>query len=186
MPSQGQRGVILQGLLSRLPAASLSDPPALVDLLARRTQGFVGADLSGLCAEALATWSRKQNRGCEPATSSSSSCLTESEWEEALQRARPLSVPFHPSSEDGQDEKSRAPTFADLVGVDEEVRAVQEAVLAPLARPEALEAMGVPRSGGTIGVLLHGPPGTGKSTLGRALATGDWLCPQPRPSVRRS
>lgn len=46
-------------------------------------------------------------------------------------------------------------------------RAVQEAVLLPLRHPRLLEALGL---GPRFGVLLHGPSGTGKTLLARALA----------------
>jgi proteasome regulatory subunit len=58
-------------------------------------------------------------------------------------------------------------TYADIGGIDEQVREVREAVEDPLLNPEKFDAVGVePPSG----VLLHGPPGTGKTMLARAVA----------------
>ena len=57
--------------------------------------------------------------------------------------------------------------YEDIGGIDEQVREVREAVESPLERPEQFEAVGVePPSG----VLLHGPPGTGKTMLAKAVA----------------
>ncbi|GAA0522399.1 proteasome regulatory subunit [Halorubrum aquaticum] len=63
--------------------------------------------------------------------------------------------------------ESPAVEYADIGGIDEQIREVREAVEDPLENPEQFEAVGVePPSG----VLLHGPPGTGKTMLAKAVA----------------
>ncbi|SDK78238.1 proteasome-activating nucleotidase Pan2 [Natronorubrum texcoconense] len=58
-------------------------------------------------------------------------------------------------------------TYADIGGIDEQVREVREAVEQPLAEPELFHEVGIePPSG----VLLYGPPGTGKTMLAKAVA----------------
>ncbi|PSP16742.1 peptidase [Halobacteriales archaeon QH_10_67_13] len=58
-------------------------------------------------------------------------------------------------------------TYADIGGLDEQIREVREAVEQPLMNAEQFDAVGIdPPSG----VLLHGPPGTGKTMLAKAVA----------------
>jgi len=58
-------------------------------------------------------------------------------------------------------------TYDDIGGIDEQVREVREAVEDPLVNADVFREVGVePPSG----VLLHGPPGTGKTMLAKAVA----------------
>ena len=64
-------------------------------------------------------------------------------------------------------EESPSVVYDDIGGIDDQVREVREAVEDPLLTPELFEEVGVdPPSG----VLLHGPPGTGKTMLAKAVA----------------
>ncbi|HEU4629873.1 MAG TPA: AAA family ATPase [Gemmatimonadaceae bacterium] len=60
-----------------------------------------------------------------------------------------------------------AVALEDLKGVDDVVRALEANVVVPLERADLAEAYGLRAK---RGVLLVGPPGTGKTTVGRALA----------------
>ena len=57
--------------------------------------------------------------------------------------------------------------YADIGGLDEQIREVREAVEDPLTNPGKFEAVGIEPP---TGVLLHGPPGTGKTMLAKAVA----------------
>ncbi len=67
-----------------------------------------------------------------------------------------------------QVEESPDVAYEDIGGLDDEIRDVREAVEMPLEDAAQFEAVGIEPP---AGVLLHGPPGTGKTMLAKAVAT---------------
>ncbi|MFB6178170.1 MAG: AAA family ATPase, partial [Halorientalis sp.] len=66
-----------------------------------------------------------------------------------------------------QVEESPEVTYQDIGGIEEQMEEVRETVEMPLENPGMFEDVGIdPPSG----VLLHGPPGTGKTMLAKAVA----------------
>jgi transitional endoplasmic reticulum ATPase len=69
----------------------------------------------------------------------------------------------------GKAEEARAhvPSYEDVGGLKHQVRRIREMIELPLRYPEVFEHLGIeaPR-----GVLLHGPPGCGKTLIARAIA----------------
>ena len=64
-------------------------------------------------------------------------------------------------------EKAPIETYADIGGLDEQIREIKETVELPLTNPELYEDIGIvpPK-----GVILYGEPGTGKTLLAKAVA----------------
>ena len=58
-------------------------------------------------------------------------------------------------------------TLDDIAGMEEAKKVIHEMVLYPMKSPEKARALGLNPGGG---VLLFGPPGTGKTMLGKAIA----------------
>ena len=64
-------------------------------------------------------------------------------------------------------EKAPLESFADIGGLEKQIREIKETVELPLTRPELYEEVGIkpPK-----GVILYGEPGTGKTLLAKAVA----------------
>ncbi|HLD12483.1 MAG TPA: CDC48 family AAA ATPase [Candidatus Nanoarchaeia archaeon] len=76
-------------------------------------------------------------------------------------------VKLSPKAVEVSDEKIPEVTYEDIGGLEEELKQIREMVELPLKHPEVFEALGIepPK-----GVLLHGPPGTGKTMIAKAVA----------------
>jgi 26S proteasome regulatory subunit T2 len=64
-------------------------------------------------------------------------------------------------------EKAPKESYADIGGLEQQIREIKESVELPLTHPETYEEIGIkpPK-----GVILYGPPGTGKTLLAKAVA----------------
>jgi len=76
-------------------------------------------------------------------------------------------ITFNPEAIEIEEERVPEVTYEDIGGLDEEIKKIREMVELPLKHPEIFERLGVEAP---KGVLLHGPPGCGKTLLAKAVA----------------
>lgn len=137
----------------------------MLDEIARRTHGFVGADVMELCREAgLNALRRSASRLDDPRAAfrirPEQIRVDREDFELALSQVRPsalretlISVPDV--------------TWNDVGGLDAVKRRLRELVDRPLRHPHVLASAGLAPH---AGILLHGPPGSGKTLVAKALA----------------
>jgi len=135
--------------------------------LARKTHGFVGADISSLAKEAAMSVLRRnldkfklEDDEDIPQEALESLRVTKDDFDEAMKFVQPSAM---------REVLIETPNikWEDIGGADEVKRDLKEAVEWPLKFPGSFVRMGIrpPK-----GVLLYGPPGTGKTLLAKAVA----------------
>ena len=137
-----------------------------LDDLARRTYGFVGADLAALTREAALEAVRrimpKLNLAEQTIPTEILDALTVElgDFENALKRVQPSAM---------REVMVEAPLIRwdDVGGLDAAADRLREGVELPLKHPEAFRRLGIRPA---KGFLLYGPPGTGKTLLAKAAA----------------
>jgi len=133
--------------------------------VARRTHGFLGADLMELCREAGLSAMRRHMVSLDDhhsafKISASDLRVVEADFDSALTKVKPSSLrdSFMAASD---------VSFAQIGGLHAQKKRLKSLMDLMLKRPEFLHAAGLD---GQSGVLLHGPSGTGKTLLVKALA----------------
>ncbi|MFW9920180.1 MAG: CDC48 family AAA ATPase, partial [Candidatus Thorarchaeota archaeon] len=138
-----------------------------LEKLAAITHGFVGADLSALAREAAMQTLRRalphvdSESGDIPQDILQNLYVTQYDFETAMAEVSPSAL------REVLVEKPNV-KWDDVGGLEKVKARLREAVEAPLRHPEVFTEMGI-RS--PKGVLLFGPPGTGKTMLAKAVAT---------------
>ncbi len=141
-------------------------PDVNLDDLARRTFGFVGADLAALTREAALEAVRRIMPRLNLAEQTIPTEILDSltvelgDFENALKRVQPSAM---------REVMVEAPTIRwdDVGGLDAARDRLREGVELPLKHPEAFRRLGIRPA---KGFLLYGPPGTGKTLLAKAAA----------------
>ncbi|UPM43353.1 AAA family ATPase [Halocatena salina] len=136
----------------------MSAPIDAIDLdqFKRNTDGLVASDMVEVARRAsVKAATREQETGRE-------SVVTESDLFSAIDEI---------TSQQGMTgsyvQRSPAMDFSDVVGADELKDQLRRTIIDPLTQPEFHEEYGL---GVENGVLLHGPPGTGKTYVSKCLA----------------
>lgn len=152
-PTLQQRRAILSVLCERMPVC----PSVDIAELAKRTTGYVGADLSALCREAAMHSIRENSKG------SGEQVVGMKHFHDALKTVRPSCL----RSSLGRTDLSPV-SWEQIGGLDEIKLKLRQSIEWPMMYPEAFVRLGLCRP---RGVLLYGPPGCAKTTLVRAAAT---------------
>jgi transitional endoplasmic reticulum ATPase len=137
-----------------------------LDELARKTYGFVGADLSALAREAAIESLRSVLPRIDLEEPQIPTEILEElrveavDFDRALRRVQPSAM---------REIMIQVPDVGwdDIGGVEDAKRALEEGVELPLKNPEAFRRIGIRPA---KGFLLFGPPGTGKTLLAKAVA----------------
>ncbi|WP_309610568.1 CDC48 family AAA ATPase [Sphingomonas sp.] len=162
VPDEAGRREIL-GIHTR--GMPLTDAVELDDL-ARRTYGFVGADLAALTREAALESVRRimprlnLDEPTIPPDILDSLSVEPNDFDNALKRVQPSAM---------REVMVQMPNirWADVGGLDAAATKLREGVELPLKHPEAFKRLGIRPA---KGFLLYGPPGTGKTLLAKACA----------------
>ena len=137
-----------------------------LDELARRTYGFVGADLAALTREAALEAVRRimprldLAKDTIPTEILDALLVDTSDFDNALKRVQPSAM---------REVMVQVPNvrWDDVGGLDKARDKLREGVELPLKHPEAFRRLGIRPA---KGFLLYGPPGTGKTMLAKAAA----------------
>jgi len=162
-PDASGRREILEIHTREMPLSDAAQ--AFLDEIAKRTHGFLGADLMELCRDAGLSAMR---RGAGNLTDYRAAFripledlrVEREDFEQALSQTRPSAL---------RETLITIPdvSWGDIGGLDAVKKRLQETVELPLRNPQLLSASGLPPH---VGALLYGPPGTGKTLLAKAIA----------------
>ena len=154
VPGEAGRRQILDVHTRRMPLADDVD----LDRIASRTHGFVGADIEGLTQEAAMTALRRARES--DARALDDVTVSKADFEAAHANVEPSAMREYVAEQPATD-------FSDVGGLPEAKEKLERAVTWPLTYGPLFDAADADPP---TGVLLHGPPGTGKTMLARAIA----------------
>ena len=167
VPDRDGRKEVLQIHTRGMPIEGVEEErDQLLSELSDVTHGFVGADLAALARESAMKALRRYLPDLDlekpiPAETLEKMRVTPEDFKNALKEVEPSAM---------REVLVEIPRirWADVGGLEDIKLKLREAVEMPLKEPEAFKRMGIrpPR-----GVMLSGPPGSGKTLLAKAVAT---------------
>ncbi|XP_077569468.1 ATPase family gene 2 protein homolog B [Stigmatopora nigra] len=152
-PTVQQRAAILSVVCEKMPVC----PSVDMKELARKTAGYVGADLSALCREAAMHAMRENSKSSDEQT------VGLKHFMKAMKLVRPSCL----RSSLGQTDLAEV-AWEHIGGLEDIKLKLSQSIEWPMMYPEAFLRLGLCRP---RGVLLYGPPGCAKTTLVRAAAS---------------
>jgi SpoVK/Ycf46/Vps4 family AAA+-type ATPase len=169
LPDFNGRKAIFKMYLSKLPVSKKVN----IDELAEKTERYSGADIKALTenvAQMIAQEAAGQHKVLEIAQEDMLNALRATKPSTSLAQLEDYNqfrIDFERRSfAEGNEEKSEQIDLDDVVGLEDAKKAIVEAVQIPLMHPDLIKRYDIKPING---LLLFGPPGTGKTMLMRAV-----------------
>ncbi len=169
LPDKAGRAKMFQYYLSKLPIGKNINYQKLADI----TNRYSGADVKNACDEVArqvadeAVRERKVLEIDMPDIVNVIKSIKPSTSLSTLDKYNQFKIDFERRSHPEVDNKESEISLGDVVGLEEAKKALYEAIEIPILHPSLVKKYDV---GNIKGILMFGPPGTGKTMLIRAVA----------------
>ncbi|KAG0091930.1 hypothetical protein BGZ92_011278 [Podila epicladia] len=162
VPREADRAKIINGLIKDMPHTLSSDE---LGMLARMTNGFVGADLEALCRESAL---KAVHRNVATLVEGNPGSMSPAEVKVTMADFKKAFSTNSPSLQRGYGVVVEPVRWTDIGGLESVKTQLRQAVEWPVLHKDTFARLGLkaPR-----GILLYGPPGCSKTTLVKAIAT---------------
>jgi SpoVK/Ycf46/Vps4 family AAA+-type ATPase len=166
LPNVNERALILRLHLRNVPLDDTGndfDYDRDIETIAKNSKGYSGADLQSLCREAVTVAVKRCAMNSQNDTGNDDVKVCSSDFDEAASKVRATVIRNVASVAD-----VAKTSWDDVGGLFEVKKRLVRAIEWPLKKKSSFERLGIRPA---RGILLHGPPGGGKTTLARAAAT---------------